>query len=696
MRPSSASGCQSREQEKSNKEQNKSSNPYKLPIGIKSNKPSGSTQKMDWEKLYEESHQLKLIVNQLRDENIKLKTKNVNLEKDLVKCTNIIEEMEQTGNMKRFYQTPTQDNQMILNLKNQVKQLNEQLNDSKQELQNMKKTSKYTKLTELEIECKQYQDETIRLSQIIEQLITDNIYQKQFENEQNKFKEMLMQREQLIKQMQQELEYYMEENKALSEKLQQMVQAYQELDKIYNKYQNEAKNKLKIKDKQIIDLKNDIDRISLNTKQTKQITIKKPNPQKFMDKSLNSTTKRDQSFKINNNTNNSTNNNNILSQSVNRSVMDLIDEPVKLNDLSEIRLELRLRLSSAQIPIVKLDRHLFNQTSISIDFSSLHDRLSKQPFLLDKPDAMLLARYLIEKHNQQYPYNININLTQQNEIVKSEFINIIGFWPIYDKIESKILEISISKLFVNIISMLEQKLNGQNFKYFDLFSLLDSFLKQQKQQSLQQIEYQYLLLKVIKDCQNIRKLNGSLILKYLKEICDSNDNEDENALEELLKYYRGQQKRNCFFFKQLRLKQEQILYLFEVEQKVYDPQIEQGIDKSSQTYLMKHGLIRSYSEPNFYELQLLQEDEDEEDGEQLYQEVFHNQLKGKQSQDDDEDEDKYYVEDNDMNDDDYQLDQNSNDQNDDYSESEPKYQIKNKTNKSENYDEDEFENELEN
>lgn len=55
-----------------------------------------------------------------------------------------------------------------------------------------------------------------------------------------------------------------------------------------------------------------------------------------MDKSLNSTTKRDQSFKINNNTNNSSNINNILSSSVNRSAMDLIDEPVKLNDLSEI------------------------------------------------------------------------------------------------------------------------------------------------------------------------------------------------------------------------------------------------------------------------------------------------------------------------------------------------------------------------
>lgn len=34
-----------------------------------------------------------------------------------------------------------------------------------------------------------------------------------------------------------------------------------------------------------------------------------------------------------------------------------------------------------------------------MDYPQLHDKLTKQPFLLDKPDAMLLARYLIEKHN---------------------------------------------------------------------------------------------------------------------------------------------------------------------------------------------------------------------------------------------------------------------------------------------------------
>lgn len=57
---------------------------------------------------------MKSIVNQLRDENVKLKTRNVNLEKDLQKCTDIITQMEQTGVMKRFYSKPSTDNNMIL------------------------------------------------------------------------------------------------------------------------------------------------------------------------------------------------------------------------------------------------------------------------------------------------------------------------------------------------------------------------------------------------------------------------------------------------------------------------------------------------------------------------------------------------------------------------------------------------------
>jgi len=54
---------------------------------------------------------------------------------------------------------------------------------------------------------------------------------------------------------------------------------------MYSKYQNEAKNKIKIKDKQISELKNDIERTSVRS-----VTIKKPK----LDKSnITTTTKRD-------------------------------------------------------------------------------------------------------------------------------------------------------------------------------------------------------------------------------------------------------------------------------------------------------------------------------------------------------------------------------------------------------------------
>ncbi|CAD8135780.1 unnamed protein product [Paramecium pentaurelia] len=646
MKLSSASGCQQREQEKGNKELNKLSNPYKLPIGIKSSKPSDSTQKMEWEKLYEEKYTI-------------LRTKNANLEEDLIKCTNIIKEMEQTGNMKRLYQTPTQDNQMILNLKTQVKSLNEQLQDSKQELQNMKRTSKYTKQTELEIECKQFQDETIRLSQITEQLINDNIYQKQFENEQNKLKEILMQREQLIKQMQEELEYYMEENKALSEKLQQMVQAYQELDKVYNKYQNEAKNKLKIKEKQISDLKNDINRISLNTKQSKQITIKKPNPQKIIEKSINNTTKRDQSFKNNNNLINNSNKNNILGQSVNRSMMDLIEQPVEPHELSEIRLELKFQLQ--------------NQIGSTIDFNSLYNRLTKQPFLLDEPNAMLLASYLIEKHNQQYPQNIKINLTQQNEFKNQNLLILLDFGLFMIRLNPKFQKLIFQDL----------KLNDQNFKYLELFILLDQLLKQY-QLSLKQMEQQYLLLKVIKDCLNIRKINGSLIYKYLKEIqkggTPMNYNHPINTYKNNSYLFStfieiGSQSKliNCSQFNyqiSTEINLVQIKY-----QKAY-----QFINQHPQNHYIKSN--------NVIKQQILITKKNRKENQlQQYYEVFIKQRQRKKFEEDD-DLDKYYFEENVIKDDDYKQDHNFNDYSEMYSESQYKYQIKNKTNKSDNYEQE--------
>lgn len=65
--------------------------------------------------------------------------------------------------MKRFYAKPSTDNQMILSLKSQVKELRGLVDAREHEMLALKKSAKYTKLTEMEVERKMFQDETIRM-----------------------------------------------------------------------------------------------------------------------------------------------------------------------------------------------------------------------------------------------------------------------------------------------------------------------------------------------------------------------------------------------------------------------------------------------------------------------------------------------------------------------------------------------------
>lgn len=73
--------------------------------------------------------------------------------------------------MKRFYAKPSTDNQMILNLKSQVKELRGLVDSREHEMLTLKKSAKYTKLTEMEVERKMFQDETIRMKQFIDELV---------------------------------------------------------------------------------------------------------------------------------------------------------------------------------------------------------------------------------------------------------------------------------------------------------------------------------------------------------------------------------------------------------------------------------------------------------------------------------------------------------------------------------------------
>lgn len=60
---------------------------------------------------------------------------------------------------------------MILNLKSQVKELRGLVDSREHEMLTLKKSAKYTKLTEMEVERKMFQDETIRMKQFIDELV---------------------------------------------------------------------------------------------------------------------------------------------------------------------------------------------------------------------------------------------------------------------------------------------------------------------------------------------------------------------------------------------------------------------------------------------------------------------------------------------------------------------------------------------
>lgn len=56
----------------------------------------------------------------------------------------------------------------------------------------------------------------------------------------------------------------------------------------------------------------------------------------------------------------------------------------------------------------------------------------KQPFLLEKADAFKFARFLIEGPWQRYPYSIDLNMSQDNGLIRGLFFKTVGFWALYD------------------------------------------------------------------------------------------------------------------------------------------------------------------------------------------------------------------------------------------------------------------------
>ncbi|CAD8105593.1 unnamed protein product [Paramecium primaurelia] len=631
-------------------------NPYKQPNlqNVTKQRPKES------EKLFEESLQLKLLINQFKDENIKLRTRNTNLEKDLQKCQKIIEEVETTGNMKRFYAKPSTDNQMILSFKAQIKELRQNLDQREQEMLALKKTAKYTKLTEMEIERKMLQDETIRLKQVIDELIQQNLYAQQKEHDQQKLQDMISQRDNLIKQMQQDIESFQTDNKNLQSQLQQLIQAYQDLDREYTKLDQNMQNKLKQKDKQLIELKTQLTRLKEQYEKEKKL-LQQPKFSPTL-KTHNKVTKRIQSAKP----------------------LEQITKPIQQDEISNIVEEIKYKLIALSLHSKQIDSLLFNQSTQQTTIGQLTEKLINDPFFLKKTDANNFARFLIESPQQKYPYTPNESIAQDNGLIRGIFFKTIGFWACYDQVEKRVLEQCLAKLFQGSLSQIEKVMGKNVYVKKDFISQIEKIL--QKKQ-MRELELTYLISKIILQSKSLNTLKGEVFVKYLREL-EKLENEEDVRVDDLQQYYDslGQDK-GFFFYKQLRSKQEQMIALLETKEDKVDEvdinQINDGIpQKSVQQYIIKGGLVRSHSDPDPLQLILIQKNEEEEEEEenQYQQQQNDNQLQQKYEKEQypynfDEQDGEY--ENNEEENDDYQPDLNNAhiEEQDQYLEEEDDYNI---------------------
>lgn len=123
---------------------------------------------LDKERLYEEALALKMEANYFREENVKLRTKMQQLERELEKRDETLEDLRTTAKEKHF-STTLQSLHLISSLKSTVKDLRNELKTKEEESQKAKRDMRTSRISELEVELRAYVDECTRLKHHLEE-----------------------------------------------------------------------------------------------------------------------------------------------------------------------------------------------------------------------------------------------------------------------------------------------------------------------------------------------------------------------------------------------------------------------------------------------------------------------------------------------------------------------------------------------
>ncbi len=126
--------------------------------------------------MYDEAVKLKQSMNVFQQENIRLKTKVVQCDKELERKDKIINDLlgqiasVGTGNSPSVRQ-PQNTTHLVLALKKQLRENKDEIRIKEEEIKKLKKSLKITRLQETEVEIKMFSDECTRLKHIIEEIM---------------------------------------------------------------------------------------------------------------------------------------------------------------------------------------------------------------------------------------------------------------------------------------------------------------------------------------------------------------------------------------------------------------------------------------------------------------------------------------------------------------------------------------------
>ena len=131
----------------------------------------------DKEKLYEENINLKQMYNFVNDENLKLRTRILQLEKTSDQFRQV--EILSSPSMRGLH--------LVDGLKQNIKDLKTEIKAKDKEIEETKRHMRFTKIQELESDLLQYSNECLRLKRIIDELLVEkNIWPQGNEKQENR------------------------------------------------------------------------------------------------------------------------------------------------------------------------------------------------------------------------------------------------------------------------------------------------------------------------------------------------------------------------------------------------------------------------------------------------------------------------------------------------------------------------------